>query len=361
MFRDYRAKGVEFYYVYKELAHPEINGIVNPLTIEERQMHIAEAKRRLGTQIPWICDTMDDQMLQTFGPAPNGEYIVDPNGKLIQKRFWSDPTALRKDLAELVGEVTPVTTIDDLDVRFAVETREIASGVVPRLPLPPGLTPLRATPLPDEENPYYAKLRVEATQALAATGKGHLLLSLYPDPLYQVHWNNRAGKVSMTLSLPEGVRTSSTQLEFPDVEADADIDPRQFLVEIALTGNQPRIPNALPVLDPIRVTVHYTVCDDAGTFCLPISQEYDVTFAYSDTLGSRPDIFMAEYFEDLREMDRNGDGNVTRDELPPGKATLYLGHADYDGNGIMEAGEIDRFLKMFNNGRGFDTDSKTAL
>jgi hypothetical protein len=33
---------------------------------------------------------------------------------------------------------------------------------------------------------------------------------------------------------------------------------------------------------------------------------------------------------------------------------MYVGHMDYNGNEIIEKAEIDRFLEMFNNGRGVD-------
>ena len=60
-----------------------------------------------------------------------------------------------------------------------------------------------------------------------------------------------------------------------------------------------------------------------------------------------------EQFKDFR--DKNGDGNLTKDELPKGRVTLYVGHMDFDGNEIIEKAEIDKFMEMFNNGRGFDS------
>jgi hypothetical protein len=45
---DYQPKGVEFFYIYKPLAHPEYDNYVSPFTIQERLMHVMEAKRRLG-------------------------------------------------------------------------------------------------------------------------------------------------------------------------------------------------------------------------------------------------------------------------------------------------------------------------
>ena len=63
----------------------------------------------------------------------------------------------------------------------------------------------------------------------------------------------------------------------------------------------------------------------------------------------------ASVFAKIREFDKNGDGDITEDELPAGSVSLYVGHADYNGNGTIEAAEIDKFLQMFNNGKGFES------
>ncbi len=384
MYRDYREKGVEFFYVYKSVEHPEINNFISAFNIEERLLHVAEAKRRLKTEIPWICDTMENDMKKTLGAAPNGEYVLDPEGKIIRKRFWSNPETLRADLVELVGKVDKITQVEDLDTTFVVEEREIASGVVPRLTLPRGLRALAIKPVPDDENPFFVKLRVETTRQLAAGGKGQMYLGLYLDPLYKVHWNNRAGKATIELEAPEGYKLSKTKLTSPDVKEDADIDPRQFLIDIEVVRsddelkaeadaeadaeanaeadadaeaegqNLERPEVALPEA-PIKATVTYTVCDDAETFCIEIKQQYEIPIRATRNLGSRPGTFMPAMFADMKKMDKNGDGNLTKDELPPGEVSLYVGHIDYNGNGIIEADEIEKFLKMFNNGRGFDS------
>ena len=77
-------------------------------------------------------------------------------------------------------------------------------------------------------------------------------------------------------------------------------------------------------------------------------------FNITRDLGSRPGVFLNGLFADVRDYDKNGDGDITTDELPEGKVTLYTGHIDYNGNDILEKDEIDRFLKMFNNGKGVD-------
>lgn len=345
MFRDYRSKGVEFYYVYKTVQHPEINNFLTAFTIEERLRHIAEAKRRFRTEIPWICDTMDNTVKQAFGGAPNGEFILDSEGTIVRKRFWSNPDTLRRDLGELVGPVDPVTTVDDLPARFTVETRPIASGVVPRIALPGGLRPLQTTPIIEKDgHPFFAKLRVEATQSALGTGKGKLYLGVYLDPLYQVHWNNRAGRVAIEVTPPDGIELSEHQLQSPVVKADADVDPRQFLIDISGRSDK-----------PLRIAVTYTACDDAQTFCLTIRQQYEVMLKPSRGAGSRPGIFMPAMFANVRTFDKNKDGRITPDELPEGRVTLYVGHMDYNANGVIESDEVDTFLAMFNNGRGFDS------
>lgn len=345
MYRDYHAKGVEFFYVYKSVEHPEINNFVSAYTLEERLMHVAEAKRRFNTEIPWLCDTMENDMKSILGRAPNGEYIVGPDGKLLKKYFWSNPARLRSDLAELVGESETVTKVEDLETSFAVETREVASGVVPKVELPRGLVPMKLKPILDDANPFFAKLRVETTRNFFSTGKGKMYFGLHLDPLYKVHWNNRAGKVTIKLEAPEGATLSETELAFPEVAEDADIDPRVFLVDIE--GHEPG--------RAMRAVVIYTVCDDAETFCVTVEQEYKLPMTRGRDLGSRPGIFMPAMFADMMKMDKNGDGNLTKDELPPGQVTMYIGHIDYNGNEIIEADEIKKFLTMFNNGRGFDS------
>ena len=80
---DYRKKGVGFYYIYKALAHPEHNGYVQPFNLQERLLHVAEAKRTLGSSIEWICDNMQNEFKQALGGAPNSQFVIDPDGKII--------------------------------------------------------------------------------------------------------------------------------------------------------------------------------------------------------------------------------------------------------------------------------------
>ena len=90
IYRDYAPKGVKFYYLYKSLAHPGLMGYVGPVTLKERLMQIQEAKRTLGMEIPWLCDTMGNDLKHAIGDASNSEYVLDPQGKIVRARDWSD-------------------------------------------------------------------------------------------------------------------------------------------------------------------------------------------------------------------------------------------------------------------------------
>ena len=46
-------------------------------------MHVDEAKRTLGSRIPWICDNMDNDLKHALCNRPNSEFIIDPDGKIV--------------------------------------------------------------------------------------------------------------------------------------------------------------------------------------------------------------------------------------------------------------------------------------
>ena len=78
---------MDFYYVYKPLAHPEYNNYVTPFTLEERLMHVAESKRRLGSSIPWLADLMHNPWHEAMGRTPNSELVIDPDGRIAARRI----------------------------------------------------------------------------------------------------------------------------------------------------------------------------------------------------------------------------------------------------------------------------------
>ena len=265
--RDYSPLGVKFYYIYKALAHPETNGYVTPYTLEERLMHVKEAERTLGSEFTWLCDTMSNDVLHVLGRAPNSEFLIDPDGKLVRRRAWSNPEELRADLEELVGPIENPTNGSDVQLG-KVEAPQVApSGIVPRVEVDARMLPLRITPRPQEgsvNTPYYAKLRVEADERFLETGVGRMYLGFHMDSLYHVHWNNLVAPLRYELTVPDGVTLSPLSGEGPPVEEASDIDPREFLLDIEKDDTT----------EPLELKVTYFACNDEEGWCVPVTQHY---------------------------------------------------------------------------------------
>lgn len=307
-------------------------------------MHIAEAKRMTGTDIPWLCDSMDDAFTKAFGGTYNGEFVIDPQGRIVKQRFWSNPHTLRADLTSLVGEVANPTKIEDLPVRFRPEPREIASGVAPKIELPSGLAPVRIKYLPiSGDRPFYVKLRAELTEQRNAEDQQQLYLGFYMDPIYRVHWNNAAGPIEVEIDADTSLELSQNKLVGPKLEEAADVDPRMFLIGLNVDSKP---------TGPMRVKIQYVVCDDAETFCVPITQEYEVSLEPANNGSTRPGIFLDRIFGDVKKFDKNKDGKITAAELGTGNVTMYMTHIDYNLDNVIDAEELERFNKMYGNGRG---------
>lgn len=343
--RDYANKGVKFYYIYKALAHPETNGYVAPFTLEERLMHVAEAKRTLGTRFEWICDSMTNDLKHALGDRPNSEFLIDPAGKIVAAREWSDPTQLRTELETLFGKVDPPTTISDLDMKRLPPPSEAPTGIVERVKLPTGMSPLKIKPLADQRDntvPHYAKLRAESNG-------DQLYLGFFLDPLYQVHWNNKAPAIEFSLRAPSGVSVTPDEGKGPKPEADADADPREFLLTVSGHSDQPML-----------VTVKYFACDDAETFCIPVTQSYEVNFERDPDGGNRRSSFgragtrrpgrneaasrstrMTEMLRRLPVMialDRDRNGVLSQQELENAPQSLL--RADRNRDGALNGAEL---------------------
>ncbi len=354
MFKDYASKGVKFYYIYKALSHPGLYGYVTPYTLEERLMQVQEARRTLGSQIPWICDTMSNDLKHALGDASNPEFIIDPEGKLANKRMWSDPEGLREDLARLVGPVENPTRIADLDLEIPPPREQAAKGVVPPVELPRGMLALEVDPVATDDNvPFYVKLRAEADRDLLRQGAGKLYLGFHLDPIYAVHWNNLVDPLHFELKLPQGT-ASPLSGTGPKVEVEADSDPREFLIDV----------DARQTEAPLQATVHYFACDDAETFCVPVTQQYRISLERDPDGGRRtgrfPERGGGRMAGRLRDRDVNGDGRISRDEVPERMGRLF-GRLDANGDGFIDEDEleeiasgtrVERFLERDEDGDG---------
>ena len=286
--RDYARRGVKFYYIYKALAHPENNRYVAPFTLQERLLHVKEAERTIGSRFTWLCDNMENGLKHALGNAPNSEFILDAEGKVVVQRRWSMPGELRADLVRLAGEVENPTLPGDIDVRFTPPAAVAASGVVPRLTGLSGTKALKIQPQPSEQ-PFYVKLRAEVDQAFLDDGIGKLYLGFHLDPLYHVHWNNLTDPLRYRIRLPDGYTVARRRGEGPAVSEPADVDPREFLLEIErdVSGQDRFLRRERPSEEQPRlvVTVDYFACNDEQGWCKPVSQEYLVSLEIDNDAG----------------------------------------------------------------------------
>ena len=343
VYRDYAPKGVKFYYLYKALAHPGLNGYVTPHTLEERLMHIEEAKRTLGSEIPWLSDNMANELRTALGEAPNSEFVIDPDGKILAMRVWSEPADLRRDLEEHVGPVEKQTQISELNMKTAPPPELAPTGIVPPVKRQGMFRSLVVEPhLEDSRFPFYVKLRAEADQRLLRQGEGKLYLGFFPDPIHHVHWNNEVAPVRYEFGSSDGHAISPLSAEGPKIEPPADADPREFLLDVKLDEAR----------TPVTLDFHYYACSEK--WCMPVSQRYTLTWE-ADPAGGRAMTGRrmdptrprgGDPISRMMEMDINGDGALQRDEMPAPMAARF-DRMDADGDGAVTREEMQAMRGRF--------------
>ena len=329
---------------------------MQPITLEERLAHVETAKAQLETEIPWIADTMTNDLKHALGDRPNSEFVIDPDGKVLHARSWSDPDQLRKDLAGLVGEVEKQTTIADLKRKNpGPKKRPAASGIVKRVPRPEGSEPLKYVTQhdPDEEKapPFYAKLRIEAEPDVIETGTGKIHVDFHLDPIYPIHWNNLAKPLEFEIEATSGSVTPANA-NAAKVEEEADVDPREFLIDA----------KDLKRNEPLVLIVRYFACNDEEGWCKPVTQSYTIHLERDRDAGriagrgrggpggsrgrSGPGRGSpGRMAEMLREADANADGKVTREEFR-GPERVF-DRVDGDENGELSKEEIAAMTERF--------------
>jgi hypothetical protein len=298
-----------------------------------------------------LCDTIENDLKHALGDRPNSEFVIDPDGKLVAMRDWSNPTTLRKDLEELVGAVKNPTRVSDLDLKIETTAKPAVSGVVKRVSLPGQGQALLVEPQ-ESKTPYYVKLRAEADQDLLRSGKGKMYLGFHLDPIYHVHWNNLAKPLSWSTAVTEEVTLTPAEGTGPKVEAKSDIDPREFIVDVDADRDA----------GPFEVTVKYFACNDEQGFCIPVTQTYVVNLkqdrdgGQARRSGSRgrpgggppgggrpPGGFTAARF---MAFDKDKDGKVTREEMPR-QMQRMLDRADRNKDGAIDLDEANEIEKRF--------------
>ncbi len=360
VYEDYSPKGVKFLYIYKALAHPELNGYVKPFTLDERLMHVKEAQRTLGSKITWIADSMSNDIKHALGNRENSEFVIDPDGKIVRMRSWSNPEQLRKDLTELVGPVENPTQIADLDMKKIEAPKAAASGVVSRIEKPGRMQPIKIKPkIGLDDTPFYAKLRVEVEPQVLRTGAGKMYIGFHMDPIYHVHWNNLVEPIRYELKAAKGTIVSPTSGKGPEVKEASDIDPREFLVDIE-NGKSG---------EPIELTAYYFACNDSEGWCKPVTQRYTI-YLERDRDGGRVrrggdpsegrGFFpggergfpgrRGDFMAQLLDNDKNGDGKISKEEAPE-RFKERFDFMDGNGDGFIDKDELEKMAQRF-RGRG---------
>lgn len=335
---------------------------MQPVSIGERLLHIKEAKRRLGTAMPWLADSMGNELKHAFGDRNNSEFVIGADGKVVVARTWSDPDALRGDLERLVGAVEKPTRVADLDrvVKRGAGAEKIRRGIVPRLERPEGLVTLKTRPKLDAEKdkaPFYVKLRAEAKPALLSGGKGQLLLGFHLDPIHHVHWNNLAAPLKFSIA---GKKAEPSSGQAAKIEAETDLDPREFLVSL----------DGVQAGEKLLLNVDYFACHNDEGWCKAVSQQYEIVLerdpdagrVMGGRAGGRPPrgggggpprggFDAASIVARIMESDKNGDGKLTKQEAPERMAERFE-QMDADKDGFVDKAEIEARFKRRPPGGG---------
>ncbi|NNE91677.1 MAG: hypothetical protein HKN23_08520 [Verrucomicrobiales bacterium] len=285
---------------------------------------------------------MTNELKHAFGDKNNSEFVISPEGKIVVSRTWSDPEQLREELAGFVGESETVTKPSKNGQQ--PKRTEYTRGVVPRVKRPSGASVLKIEPVivaeGDEEEtvppvePFYAKLRAEATRAVMDGDEGELYLGFHLDPIYEVHWNNLAAPLKFSISAPDGVELEVTEGEAAKVEEKADLDPREFLVGIKGAGDE-----------PLRLRVDYFACDNGDKWCKAIRQEYLIHFQTDRDAGR---VQGGGGSRDRSKMQRPPGGGNTKGRMPNPDVIFTRFDADKDGKITKEeaTGPMERRFPM---------------
>lgn len=307
--------------------------------------------------MPWLADSMTNDLKHAFGDRNNSEFVISPEGKVVISRTWSSPDQLRGDLEKLVGKSDTLTKVKN--TRQQKTKVEYPSGIVDRVPRPDGATALKVVAQNSEE-PHYVKARVEATSEVTRGDGGELHIGFHLDPIHHVHWNNLAPPLKWEIKSPEGVSLSASKGEAPKVEEKADIDPREFLLKI--DGNSS---------DPLKLIVQYYACDNDDKWCKAVTQEYHIKLENDKDAGriagakgsrggkgkgggmskgkgkgmsgkgkgkggSRPDPAAM-----VKMMDSNKDGKIGKDEVR-GRMAERFSQIDTDEDGFVTIEELKK-------------------
>ena len=301
--------------------------MVEAVTLSERLKQIAHANQELQTTIPWICDGLDGAVEKALGGAPNSEYVIDEKGVVLRKRFWHDPEELRSFLAARFGAVEKPTTVADLKR----EPIERAQSERRGLKVPEGMKLCDVSPLRkvSEKEPLYVKLVVEAGPELLKSGAGKLWLGLFVDPIYDRQWDKKAEPVQWELTCDD---PSFQAVKGKSAQDEGELGSREFLQDVKAAGKEATY----------LLTANFSLLDEAGK-SQTFTEQYQFQIKASKRKARRAGDWMMKIVGDPMAFDENQDGKVEQDELPKGRAQIYLLHYDLDHDLAISSEEAKTF------------------
>ncbi len=137
----------------------------------------------------------------------------------------------------------------------------------------------------------------------------------------------------------------------PKVEEPADADPREFLLDVDAGTNGAAL----------TVKTRYYACDDANTFCIPVTQSYAVhleadrnggrSFERGGGEGDGRGPGGGNMVERMMRFDQDGDGKISREEAPE-RMRQRFDRMDSNGDGVIDEDEIKAMAERFRGRRG---------
>lgn len=338
VYQDYKNE-VNFYFLYKTLAHPENNGYIQPITIDERLSHIVDAKEMLQTKIPWLADPMTNEVSSAFGLTPNSEFLFDSEGRILYMNTWSNANDLRKTLSEVIGQSSKITTVESLNLPEVIRMSTPLEEVTTRIKVEEALIPIIVNP--DENSTiYYSKLRAEVTKELLQNGSGKLYLGFHLDPIHNVHWNNLVDPLKYEITVPERTEIKQAIGIAPVVNQTSDVEPREFFIEVTNWN----------VEDPLPIKVTYFACDEEDKWCKIVVQNYTLVLdkdvygggviGRSFRVGGRGQgMQRGNMVERMMSFDKNNDGLISKSEFPESMRDRF-DMMDANKDGFLSKDEI---------------------
>jgi len=346
----YESGDIRFFYIYRYLSHPENNGYLQPFHIMERARQAQLAVQLLQTRIPWLLDTMDNEVAKTLLHEGNHAsiFIFSSDGRQRFAGAISDLSAFRKALENLAGAPdaanapsrTPALKLKPINLKPAEVVSRIEFN-----PVVDAFLPLEISPQASR-SPYYVKLRAEASTTLLKSGAGKVYLGFHIDPLYNMEWDNSKDPLKYKVYTPEGVLAPSVN-RAPRITAEPmDSEPREFILEA----------RNLDLSKPISIKVEYNVSSPDRRSREKISQSYLVylrsdpcagqayrrQIPYGDSSTIR--VSINDIHPDLMKYDANHDGRLERKEVP-GTLNMKFPNIDTNGDGYLSDEEYETYLR----------------